>query len=654
MFVSLPTTPIFTMSKRKLLKNWADNFFVIDWETYYDSDCTIKGTTTVEYCKHHKFDPYLVALCWGDGEDQSYSGPPQDFDWSIVEGKTAIAHNRGFDPPVTLRAIEMGYMPDIHINGWVDTSAMSCYHQLGRSLPDAMRGVFGEEMSKEVRDYMKGKTWTDIVADGRGADVIAYAKTDALLEWRLFKELYPRTPQKELDLEDLTVTMGLRGLPVDVPMAEKAIDDLKKRMWGCRNALPWYNEIDPDTRKPYVIYSKKALAIECRRRGIEPPTSLAKDNAESKRWLAEHQDELTFVADMQNYQRMNSHLKRLETMMARVNLEGRMPYAWMYFGAEATGRWSGAGGWNVQNMPRETKYGINIRNCIRAPKGKTFIVSDLSQIEARLIWKCVGDEESLALLREGYNPYEAHAMTTMGWVGGKLKEEDPDLYLLAKTRVLQLGYGCGWYKFYETVRNFGQLHILEGDYDIGDRRRFTNFLDSYQQQYLEWYEAADSETRRHWVNAFIQVMDYRDKNEKIVKKWKGYDNEYKSKNDGKDMSIELMDGRLINFWNIRVEKDKVTAKLQKGGGRREKYYGANIFQNEVQANARNLFAGMMLDINKAGYDIILSVHDEVVVEVDLDKADQAAKDIQKIMTTAPDWCDVPLGSEVAVMERYTK
>lgn len=642
------------MSRRKLLKNWRDNFFVIDWETYYDSDCTIKGTTAIEYCNHPKFDPYLVALCWGDREDQRYSGRPEDFDWSIVEGKTAIAHNRGFDHPVTLRAIEMGKMPDIKIAGWHDTSAMSCYLQLGRSLADAMRGVFGEEMSKEVRDYMKGKTWDMIVADGKAEDVIAYAITDAILEWRLFTELYPLIPQEELDLEDLTIKMGMRGLPIDVGMVEDAIDELDKRMWECRNALPWFNEIDPDTRKPYVVYSKKALALECRRRGIEPPKSLAKGNDDAKKWLAEHQDSLTFVADMQNYQRMNTHLQKLKTMASRVNEEGRMPYSLMYFGAEVTGRWSGAGGFNVQNLPRDTKYGINIRNCIKAPKGKVFVVSDLSQIEARLIWKCVGDEESLDLVRDGYNPYEAHAINTMGWTGGKLKDEDPDLYLLAKTRVLQLGYGCGWFKFYETVRSFGQLNILEGEYDSGDKRRFTNFLSNYQKKYLDWFEAADATTKRHWVNAFIQVMDYRDKNPLIVDRWKKYDAEYKDKNDGQDMTLDLMNGRQINFWNIQVTKEKTTAKLQKGGARRSSYYGANIFQNEVQANARNLFGGHMLEINKAGYEIILQVHDEVVVEVDLNKAQQAKKEIRDIMKTPPLWCDAPLDSETVIMDMYTK
>ena len=114
-------------SRRKFLK---EQFFVIDWETYYDKDCTIKGTTAWEYCKHPLFAPYLVGLCWGDGDDDSWAGDPLEFDWGKLEGRYAIAHNRGFDYPVTLRAIEMGRMPDIGIKGWYDTSAMSCYFQI--------------------------------------------------------------------------------------------------------------------------------------------------------------------------------------------------------------------------------------------------------------------------------------------------------------------------------------------------------------------------------------------------------------------------------------------------------------------------------------------------------------------------------------------
>ena len=638
-------------TRRQFLK---DNYFVIDWETYYDKDCTIKGTTTWEYCKHERFHPYLVGLAWGGGKDESWAGDPREFDWGRLEGRIAVAHNRGFDYPVTLKAIEMGLMPDIEIKGWHDTSAMSCYLQLGRSLQDAMRGAFDEDMSKEVRDYMKGKTPEDIKAEGKWDDVVNYAKQDAVLEWRLLEHLYPQIPEIELELEDLTIRMGEEGVKICEPTVEAGIDKLEKALWEAKRNLPWYDQIDPDTKKPYVVYSQKALALECRKRGIPPPKSLAQGDKETEKWVAKYKDKLNFVADMQNYNRINKHLKTLKTMHDRINMHGRMPYSLMYFGAEVTGRWSGAGGFNMQNLPRDTKFGVNIRNCIKAPDGHSFIVSDLSQIEARLIWACVGDTESLDLVRKGYNPYEAHAINTMGWTGGKLKDEDPDLYLLAKTRVLQLGYGCGWHKFYETVQSFGQLKILEGEYALGDKKRFTNFLDSYQKKYLAWFNAADSITKKHWVNAFIQVMDYRDKNPKIVKKWREYDSEYKSRNDGDDMQIELMNGRLINFWNIREEKDQTKAKLQKGGGRRSNYYGANLFQNEVQANARNLFSEHMIEIDRLGYKIVMTVHDEVVVEVENEKLHQAKKDIKRIMTTPPTWCDIPLDSDTVIMERYTK
>ena len=77
-----------------------------------------------------------------------------------------------------------------------------------------------------------------------------------------------------------------------------------------------------------------------------------------------------------------------------------MSYNLKYFGADATGRWSGDAGFNVQNMPRETKYGVNIRNIITAPEGKTFIVSDLSQIEPRLTAFIAGDMDFLKLIKQ--------------------------------------------------------------------------------------------------------------------------------------------------------------------------------------------------------------------------------------------------------------
>ena len=84
-------------------------------------------------------------------------------------------------------------------------------------------------------------------------------------------------------------------------------------------------------------------------------------------------------------------------------------------------------------------------------------------------------------------------------------------------------------------------------------------------------------------------------------------------------------------------------------------YGANVFQNMVQGCARDVMAQHISAIHDAGYDIILHVHDEVVVEVAEKDAEQAKSDITDIMSTAPEWLEgCPLDSKAEIAKRYTK
>jgi DNA polymerase I-like protein with 3'-5' exonuclease and polymerase domains len=49
------------------------------------------------------------------------------------------------------------------------------------------------------------------------------------------------------------------------------------------------------------------------------------------------------------------------------------------------------------------------------------------------------------------------------------------------------------------------------------------------------------------------------------------------------------------------------------------------------------------------------VHDEVLCEVDEDKADECLKDMTRIMTTPPEWAiGLPLEVDLKLMRRYSK
>src|SRR6185369_3555960 len=98
------------------------------------------------------------------------------------------------------------------------------------------------------------------------------------------------------------------------------------------------------------------------------------------------------------------------------------------------------------------------------------LVSDLSQIEPRVLAWLVKDKVALAAMAAGDSPYVAHAKASMDWnpsnpkwVKGDLKKEDPGSYALAKVRVLGLGYGAGWRKFITMAQTMAGLDITLGD-----------------------------------------------------------------------------------------------------------------------------------------------------------------------------------------------
>jgi DNA polymerase I-like protein with 3'-5' exonuclease and polymerase domains len=73
----------------------------------------------------------------------------------------------------------------------------------------------------------------------------------------------------------------------------------------------------------------------------------------------------------------------------------------------------------------------------------------------------------------------------------------------------------------------------------------------------------------------------------------------------------------------------------------------------VQALARIVVSGQMLAIRDAGYHVAFQVHDENVCVVPEDQAEQAQKDIEEIMSTAPAWApDLPVACDIGMADTY--
>ena len=109
--------------------------------------------------------------------------------------------------------------------------------------------------------------------------------------------------------------------------------------------------------------------------------------------------------------------------------------------------------------------------------------------------------------------------------------------------------------------------------------------------------------------------------------------------DAKPYMITTID---IIFWGVN-SKTRKFCKMNT--------YGGKLVENITQAVARDVMAESMLKLEEEGYDIVLTVHDEIISEV----ADGSIERFKTIMETPPKWAKtLPITVEAYEAQRYRK
>lgn len=660
------------------------NVFSIDFESYYSKEYSITDLGNWGYTNHPEFDAYMVTIAGTTGD--KFVGDPKDFDWECLAGSVWVSHNASFDKAVFGRLVELGKVAAAEPAEWYCTADLAVYLGAPRNLQGAALELLKVEMVKTTRAAMKGLQWLAMTPEFQ-QEVRDYAMKDAELCLRLWVEHADKWPVWERELSVHTREMCAKGLPLDVPGIEADIRILELELWKCRQAIPW------STEEGAKVLSPKAMAAECRKHGVEPPRSMAKDSEEFEQWLLDYGTRLPFAKAMSGYRRINALLLKFQTMAARVKADGWMPFGLKYGGAH-TMRWSGDSGFNAQNMSRDPFFfdaetgivedvnrleelkgllkkgalpegvsSVDMRKRIAAPTGYRLVVCDLSNIEPRCTALLSGDEETLAVLRSGSDIYEAHARATMGYINPlPLKQVDGELRRLSKTRVLGLGYGCGWLKFV----TFAKQMLPKAAYDLVFGAPVTaaetsSFLFSLTkrrkdgaQLHAQFLAMAEGD-RRYWVNSWKQVMDFRATNPKIIKIQQFLEAQMRGACGGDWYSVELPSGREMRYRKPR-NAGNVSAEIPRLGRMlRVAFHGGILLENTIQATARDVFADCVLRLEAAGYPLILHAHDEAVCLVAEATAEEDLKAITKIMSTAPAWLPaLPQAAEGHICSYYTK
>lgn len=479
-----------------------------------------------------------------------------------------------------------------------------------------------------------------------------YCKQDVVAEMEIKNRLinYPY-PDDELKLWLIDQRINKRGIQIDKRLIEGALYIIDKINDSHINELIDITKLEnPNSVAQLTKWLEKELNIEI--------DSLNKEKV----------DELLKTLDKNKYPHViralelrkelaKSSIKKYEAMEDVMCSDGRVRGLLQFYGANRTGRWAGRLV-QVQNLPRnyietldlarelvkEKKidnlkiiYGnvpdtISqlIRTAFTPEKEHKFIVADFSAIEARVIAWLSKEEWRLKVFKTHGKIYEASASEMFNVPIEKIKKGNPEYSLRAKGKIaeLALGYQGGT----GALIQMGALNMGLKEEDLND-------------------------IVKRWRNSNKNICNFWNEVEKKAKETIEYgitltmDNGIEFSRDNKNFIITLPSGRQLFY----IEPVIVTAN----NGRKSIYfkgmnqttkkwelmttYGGKLVENIVQAVARDCLANAIINLETNGYEIVMHIHDECVIEA---KEDKTLENAIKIMCKLPRWAkDLPLNAD---------
>jgi DNA polymerase len=340
----------------------------------------------------------------------------------------------------------------------------------------------------------------------------------------------------------------------------------------------------------------------------------------------------------------------------------RVRGAFVFAGGAATGRASSYGA-QVHNFarkcakePDETRaamvrghkivpqYGRRVTDVLKgmlrpallASDGNWLAVADWSSIEARVNpWLSGRGDAKLELFRSGRDVYKVNAMATF-----RVAFEDvtPDQRQVGKVQELACGFAGGVGAFAAMGRVYG-LSLPEPE-----AKRMVN----------GWRAAND------WAMPFWQDLE-----QAYTRAMRHKGHEFAAGRitylfDGVHLWYALPSGRVLCYPFARLEAEGVTyAKAAwKPAADAKEWPRARLWrglacENVTQATANDLLRYSLRMLDAEGFEPVLHVHDEIVLETN--DPDRTVEAMKRIMCSTPTWAEgIPLGIEVHTMRRYGK
>ena len=618
---------------------------VVDFETFFDKEYSLKRLTTEEYIRDPRFKVHGVGLKVNDCPSVYIWTEVEDFlrriDWG---GKYVLCHNTRFDGAI------LSWRYGIRPRFLLDTLSMARAvfpHESG-SLANLSKLCGLGEKGNDLVNFAGKRDLTEDeqVALGR------YCMNDADLTWKLFNHMKSKFAPSELKVIDQTLRMFTE--PV-LELDEKVLFDHLQKIQVKQEALLAGRDLTSLRSNPQ--FAKQLDAF-----GVESPTKTSVRTGKITFAFAKTDEGMLSLLEHENVEVQALAAARLgvkssiEETRTKAFLgiaeRGAMPVPLNYFGAQNTGRFSGSDGLNLQNLPR----GGELRKAIVAPEGHVLVVSDFAQIEARMIAWLAGQEELLQQFRDGDDVYCRFASKIYGRV---ITKEDKRERFLGKVCILGLGYSLGWRKLATILATgpMGQAPILFTAEDLETMDGRMEKLDTagittkLQGEALAVHCAAAKHLVDTYRNSYDRIPNYWQTCERILNAMhRGVSHSFCPVSTEQN-KILMPNGLYLQYKDLRKDEEgswRYTGKR----GEKQYIYGGKLAENLTQALSRIVMTDAMLEIGKL-YKVVMTVHDEIVVCVPEEEAEEAADVIEVAMSVTPGWCpELPVACEVGISKSY--
>lgn len=664
------------MTYQEVLKSVGhpEEVLIIDFETYFDQEYSLSKMSTIEYIQDPRFEFTgcgFATLPFGQFDGPVFTVKP-DLEWYIkllqeqygknLERVTVIAKNAKFD--MAILAIKFRIIPPYIID--IDDLLRHYDARMSHRMKDVTK-MFGLQ-SKGDTNQFKGLHYEEMDTETR-KKLKNYSKNDVEIESSLFTILLPKitNPVVEIPIARHTLDLYLRPhFKFDMPGAYLLAGQMQQELQAIIDATG-YTQKQLSGNKIFTKLLSEALPedesvpMKAGKRGNIP--AFAKDDVAFQLLLA-HPDPVVqqLCVARQSVKSWPLHIKRIFNMVKQARVSGgklRVPLN--YYGGH-TGRWSGGEKINLQNLGGQGRAGSGVhpliqkmRNLLRVPNGYTLGIADSSQVEARILAWLAGQDDLVKGFADGEDIYSVFATELFGVDVHKPKEADPaDAQQLLKIRrgfgkdaILGCGYGMGTNTFYQRCIANSDLrpYFDSGSYDWDFIHHLINTYRTTYKRIPEFWKAVEK--------AFKWVIKYPHEQAQVSRIYDENDNAAGFRlmffNQKGTVHLRLPSGRELTYRHCVLDK-KSTIKWRWG-----KLWGGSITENIVQAVARDLLAYWILEMDKAGLQIALHNHDEIVCVIPKDDAGDYLDEMCDIMHQGPEWANgLPLDAEGVLTDVYTK